>query len=91
MLFAQAATVSHRSLEPVDIAIIAVYFVIIRHGFYFARRDRTSEDYFLASRNVAVRLGASLFVSNLPEPSSDWPGRWPPPDWPGHFEWRVAS
>jgi solute:Na+ symporter, SSS family len=67
MLFAQAAAVSHRSLEPVDVAIIAVYFVIIFGiGFYFARRERTSEDYFLASRNVGwFAIGASLFVSNI--------------------------
>jgi SSS family solute:Na+ symporter len=67
MLFAQAAAVSHRSLEPVDIAIIVVYFVIVFGiGFYFARRERTSEDYFLASRNVGwFAIGASLFVSNI--------------------------
>jgi len=66
MLFA-AAPVSHRTLESIDIAIIAVYFVIVFGiGFYFARRERTSEDYFLASRNVGwFAIGASLFVSNI--------------------------
>lgn len=67
MLFAQAAAVSHRTLESIDIAIIAVYFVVIFGiGFYFAKRERTSEDYFLAGRNVGwFAIGASLFVSNI--------------------------
>src|SRR5438128_3851692 len=56
-----------RSLAPLDLAIIGVYFVIVfAIGFYFARRERTSEDYFLASRNVGwFAIGASLFVSNI--------------------------
>ena len=69
MLFAlaQAAAVSHRTLSTLDIAIIVVYFVVIFGiGFYFAKRERTSEDYFLAGRNVGwFAIGASLFVSNI--------------------------
>jgi len=59
--------ITHKTLAPVDIAIIAVYFVIIFSiGFYFARRERTSADYFLASRDVGwFAIGASLFVSNI--------------------------
>jgi SSS family solute:Na+ symporter len=66
MLFATAAVI-HRTLEPVDIGIIAVYFLVIFGiGFYFSRKERTSEDYFLASRNVGwFAIGASLFVSNI--------------------------
>jgi SSS family solute:Na+ symporter len=66
MLFA-AAAVSHRTLETLDIAIIGVYFLIIFGiGFYFSRKERTSEDYFLASRHVGwFAIGASLFVSNI--------------------------
>jgi SSS family solute:Na+ symporter len=61
------AAVSHRILQPVDIAIIAVYFLIVfAIGFYFARRERTSESYFLAGRHVGwFAIGASLFVSNI--------------------------
>ncbi len=61
------SAVTHRALEPLDLAIIAVYFVIVFSiGFYFARKERTSEDYFLASRNVGwFAIGASLFVSNI--------------------------
>jgi SSS family solute:Na+ symporter len=58
---------THKSLEPIDIAIIAAYFLIVfAIGFYFSRRERTSADYFLASRDVGwFAIGASLFVSNI--------------------------
>src|SRR6266568_1611791 len=62
-----AVHLTHKALTGVDIAVIAVYFVVIfAIGFYFARKERTSEDYFLASRNVGwFAIGASLFVSNI--------------------------
>src|ERR1700730_8927402 len=62
-----AAHLTHKSLTGIDIAIIAVYFVVIfAIGFYFARKERTSTDYFLASRDVGwFAIGASLFVSNI--------------------------
>src|SRR3954463_5738419 len=57
----------HEGLEGIDIAIIIVYFIIIFGiGFYFSQKERTSADYFLASRDVGwVAIGASLFVSNI--------------------------
>jgi len=63
----QAAAITHRALAPVDILIIAIYFVIVfAIGFYFSRKERTSTDYFLASRNIGwFAIGASLFVSNI--------------------------
>ena len=65
-LTAQIA-VTHRSLATIDVAIIAFYFVVVfAIGFYFSRKERTSEDYFLAGRNVGwFAIGASLFVSNI--------------------------
>src|SRR5260370_41492352 len=62
-----ATHLTHKALTGIDIGIIAVYFVIIfAIGFYFARKERTSTDYFLASRNVGwFAIGASLFVSNI--------------------------
>src|SRR5437660_12004444 len=62
-----AAAITHRTLAPVDLVIIGVYFVVIfAIGFYFAPKGRTSTDYFLASRNVGwFAIGASLFVSNI--------------------------
>jgi SSS family solute:Na+ symporter len=61
------AHVTHKSLTTADFIIIGIYFVIIfAIGMYFARKERTSADYFLASRNVGwFAIGASLFVSNI--------------------------
>ncbi len=58
---------THKALLPVDLAIIGIYFALVfAIGFYFARKERTSADYFLASRNVGwFAIGASLFVSNI--------------------------
>jgi SSS family solute:Na+ symporter len=65
----EAANVAlqHKTLAGIDLAIIGVYFVIVfAIGFYFARKERTSTDYFLASRNIGwFAIGASLFVSNI--------------------------
>jgi SSS family solute:Na+ symporter len=57
----------HRELANVDLVIIAIYFALIfAIGLYFARKERTSTEYFLAGRNVGwFAIGASLFVSNI--------------------------
>jgi SSS family solute:Na+ symporter len=62
-----AAVVTSKSLTGLDIGIIASYFVIIFGiGVYFARKGRSSVEYFLAGRNVGwFAIGASLFVSNI--------------------------
>ena len=54
-------------MNTIDIAVIAVYFVIVMAiGFYFSRREKTSTDYFLAGRNVGwIAIGASLFATNI--------------------------
>jgi hypothetical protein len=40
--------ISHRLLSPIDLGIVAIYFVIVfTIGFYFSRKERTSTDYFL--------------------------------------------
>ena len=67
MLAAAIVTVTHRILASTDLVIIGIYFAIIFGiGFYFAKKGRTSEDYFLASRNIGwFAIGASLFVSNI--------------------------
>src|SRR5499425_2752176 len=61
------AETAHRALATVDMAIIGVYFLIVFCiGLYFARKERTSTDYFLASRDIGwFFVGASLFVSNI--------------------------
>jgi solute:Na+ symporter, SSS family len=62
-----SAALTHRTLAPLDLAIIVVYFIIVfAIGFYFARKERTSTDYFLAGRDIGwFFIGASLFVSNI--------------------------
>src|SRR5437660_6364974 len=61
------AAIAHRPLATLDLAIIGVYFLIVFCiGLYFARKERTSTDYFLASRDIGwFFIGASLFVSNI--------------------------
>ena len=61
------AALTHRTLAPLDLAIIGVYFLVVfAIGLYFARKERTSTDYFLASRDIGwFFIGASLFVSNI--------------------------
>src|ERR1700756_4788401 len=67
MLYASEVAVAHRNLATVDLIIIGVYFAIVFGiGLYFARKERTSEDYFLAGRDIGwFFIGASLFVSNI--------------------------
>ena len=67
MLAAAIVTVTHRVLANTDMVIIGIYFAIIFGiGLYFAKKGRTSEDYFLAGRNIGwFAIGASLFVSNI--------------------------
>src|SRR5213080_5505951 len=67
MLYASLVETSHRALATPDIVIIGFYFALVFGiGMYFARRERTSEEYFLAGRDVGwFFIGASLFVSNI--------------------------
>src|SRR5207247_9305320 len=67
MLYASLVESSHRALATPDIVIIGFYFALVFGiGMYFARRERTSEDYFLAGRNVGwFFIGVSLLVSNI--------------------------
>ena len=53
---ANTATLTHRSLASIDLVIIGIYFLIIFSiGLYFALKERTTTDYFLASRRSRVR------------------------------------
>ncbi len=53
--------------STLDYAIIGAYFVLVfAIGFYFARKERSSTEYFLAGRHVGwFAVGASLFASNI--------------------------
>ncbi len=54
-------------LVTIDYVVLALYFIVIfAIGWHFARKERTTTDYFLASRDVAWwAIGASLFSSNI--------------------------
>lgn len=67
MLFASDVAVAHQAVATLDLVIIGVYFAIVFGiGMYFARRKRSSEEYFLAGRDIGwFFIGASLFVSNI--------------------------
>ncbi len=81
-------------LVTIDYIVLALYFaVIFAIGWYHSRKERTTTDYFLASRDVAWwAIGASLFSSNIGSEhfiglagggaSSGMA--------PGHFEWLAS-
>ena len=88
------AAIAHRALAPLDMAIIGVYFLIVFCiGLYFARKERTSTDYFLASRDVGwfsaghfsrdwqrLTIGVSAPAAARPgrlSPRKRWPFRLP--------------
>ncbi|MBW3554875.1 MAG: sodium:solute symporter [Gemmatimonadetes bacterium] len=54
-------------MSPIDWAIIVVYFIgIAAIVWWSSRHQDTSEDYFLAGRDVAwFAVGASVFASNI--------------------------
>jgi solute:Na+ symporter, SSS family len=94
LLFATGVAVTHRTLASIDLIIIGIYFLVVFSiGFYFSRKERTSEDYFLASRNIGwFAIGTSLFVSNISTEhfiglagSGAVVGLAP-----GHFEWLAS-
>ncbi|HYQ73108.1 MAG TPA: sodium/glucose cotransporter 2, partial [Gammaproteobacteria bacterium] len=55
------------SLEPLDLSIIAVYFLVVFIiGFTVARRTHDDNDLFLAGRRLTwIPIGLSLFASNI--------------------------
>src|SRR5271165_1004782 len=66
-LLLQSASTSLISLSPVDIAVIAIYFVmVIGIGFYLKRFTQTGEDFFLAGREMTAWVaGLSFVAANL--------------------------
>lgn len=55
------------SLSVLDSLIILIYILIVLSiGFYFRKRSKNSEEYFLAGRKVGwIAIGASLFATNI--------------------------
>src|ERR1022692_2705273 len=51
-------------LSPVDAVIIVFYFaLVLAIGFYLKRRSNTSEDYFLAGREMTAWIAGLSFLS----------------------------
>src|SRR5580692_1651763 len=51
-------------LSPLDIAVISVYFVmVIWIGFYLKKRSNTSEEFFMAGREMTAWIAGLSFVS----------------------------
>jgi SSS family solute:Na+ symporter len=66
-LLLQSAPTRLISLAPVDVFIIAVYFVfVLGIGFYLKRYAQTGEDFFLAGRDMTAWIaGLSFLAANL--------------------------
>jgi len=51
-------------LRPLDIAVIAIYFVMVLWiGFYLKGRSNTSEEFFMAGREMTAWIAGLSFVS----------------------------
>ncbi|MGA2051155.1 MAG: hypothetical protein ABSG96_25975, partial [Terracidiphilus sp.] len=51
-------------LSPLDIAVIAIYFVmVIWIGFYLKSKANTSEEFFMAGREMTAWIAGLSFVS----------------------------
>ena len=51
-------------LSPLDIAVIAIYFVmVIWIGFYLKNKSNTSEEFFMAGREMTAWIAGLSFVS----------------------------
>ena len=55
------------TLAPVDLAIIALYFVVVLGiGFYLKRFTKTGEDFFLAGREMTAWIAGLSFRRRQP-------------------------
>jgi SSS family solute:Na+ symporter len=62
LLALSAAPLAH--LRPLDIAVIAIYFVtVLWIGFYLKGRSNTGEDFFMAGREMTAWIAGLSFVS----------------------------
>jgi SSS family solute:Na+ symporter len=63
-LFAGLGAPSLAHLRPLDIAVIAIYFVmVIWIGFYLKSKANTSEEFFMAGREMTAWIAGLSFVS----------------------------
>ena len=54
-------------MAGIDVFIIVLYFMIILGiGFYFSKKKNSTDEYFLANRNIGwFVIGSALFASNI--------------------------
>jgi len=72
------------SLRWLDLVVIAIYFAVVAFiGFWFARRQTTTEVYFVARRSIpAWAMGLSMFatiissITFIAYPGSAFAGNW---------------
>src|SRR6185312_15184475 len=72
------------SIRPLDAVIIAIYFAVVAViGFWFARRQTTTEAYFVARRSIPFwAMGLSIFATIISSitfvayPGSAFKGDW---------------
>src|SRR5580692_4764635 len=63
VLALSAPSLAH--LSPLDIAVIAIYFVmVIWIGFYLKSKANTSEEFFMAGREITAWIARLSFVSS---------------------------
>src|SRR5579862_6450987 len=67
VLFLQAGAEKLLTLSPIDLVIIALYFVVVLGiGLYLRRYTTTGEDFFLAGRDMSAWVaGLSFVAANL--------------------------
>jgi solute:Na+ symporter, SSS family len=55
------------NFSPIDYTLVAIYFfTVLFIGFYVAKKNESTDDYFLAGRNQNwLSIGFSLFASNI--------------------------
>jgi SSS family solute:Na+ symporter len=66
-ILANASEAVRQGLETLDWVVIGIYFLgMVAVVWWSSRKQNTSEDYFLAGRNIGwFAVGASLFASNI--------------------------
>ena len=55
------------NISTTDFIIVLIYILIVLSiGFYFRKKSKSSEEYFLAGRSIGwIAIGASLFATNI--------------------------
>src|SRR5580698_7104542 len=72
------------SIRPLDLVVIALYFVVVAWiGFHFARRQTSTEAYFVARRAIpSWAMGLSVFATIISSitfvgyPGAAFDGNW---------------